>query len=105
MATATQTEIKNHINGAEKQAAEGGTEPVINPATGEQIAVTPLSTEADVNEAVAAAKAAFDGWMNTTPQERSNALLKIADAVEQAGEELCRLESLNVGKPIEAMRE
>jgi 1-pyrroline dehydrogenase len=105
MATTTQTDIKNFINGEERPPVEGGTEPVINPATGEQIAVTPLSTEADVNEAVAAAKAAFDGWGFTTPQERSLALLKIADAVEEAGEELSQIESLNVGKPIEAMRE
>jgi betaine-aldehyde dehydrogenase len=105
MATTTQTEIKNFINGEEKPAADGGSEPVINPATGEQIAVTPLSTEADVDAAVAAAKAAFDGWGGSTPQERSLALLKIADAVEEAGEELCQIESLNVGKPIEAMRE
>jgi betaine-aldehyde dehydrogenase len=105
MATSTQTEIRNFINGEERATAEGGSEPVINPATGEQIAVTPLSTEADVDAAVAAAKAAFDGWGGTTPQERSLALLKIADAVEEAGEELCQIESLNVGKPIEAMRE
>ena len=105
MATSTQTEIKNFINGEEQSPIEGGTEPVINPATGEQIAVTPLSTEADVDVAVAAAKAAFDGWGFTTPQERSLALLKIADAVEEAGEELRQIESLNVGKPIEAMRD
>jgi betaine-aldehyde dehydrogenase len=105
MATSTQTEIKNFINGEERPPAEGGMEPVINPATGEQIAVTPLSTGADVDAAVAAAKAAFDGWANTTPQERSLALLKIADAVEEVGEELSQIESLNVGKPIEAMRE
>src|SRR5262249_57483528 len=103
MSTTTQTEIQNFINGAEKAAADGGTEPVINPATGEQIAVTPLSTEADVNEAVAAATAAFDSWAFTTPQARSNALLKIADAGEEAGEELAHIESLNVGKPIEAI--
>jgi 1-pyrroline dehydrogenase len=106
MATTTaQTEIKNFINGEEKPAAEGGNEPVINPATGEQIATTPLSTQFDVDAAVEAAKAAFDAWGRTTPQERSNALLKIADAVEEAGEELTQIESLNVGKPIEAMRE
>src|ERR671936_964093 len=106
MATTTaQTEIKNFINGEEKPAAEGGNEPVINPATGEQIATTPLSTQFDVDAAVEAAKAAFDAWGQTTPQERSNALLKIADAVEEAGEELTQIESLHVGKPIEAMRE
>src|SRR5919201_2122772 len=105
MATTATTEIKNFINGEEKPAAEGGTEPVINPATGEQIAVTPLSTQFDVDAAVDAAKAAFDAWSQTTPQERSLALLKIADAVEEMGEELSQIESLNVGKPIEAMRE
>jgi betaine-aldehyde dehydrogenase len=105
MATTTQTEIKNFINGEERPAVEGGTEPVINPATGEQIAVTPLSTDADVDAAVQAAAAAFESWGLTTPQERSNALLKIADAIEEAGEELSQIESLNVGKPIEAMRE
>jgi acyl-CoA reductase-like NAD-dependent aldehyde dehydrogenase len=105
MATTTQTEIKNWINGEEKAAAEGGSEPVINPATGEQIGTTPLSTQFDVDAAVSAAKDAFEGWGQSTPQERSLALLKIADAVEEAGEELAQLESLNVGKPIEAMRE
>ncbi|HEX6458890.1 MAG TPA: gamma-aminobutyraldehyde dehydrogenase [Thermoleophilaceae bacterium] len=105
MATTAQTEIKNFINGEEKAAAEGGSEPVINPANGDQIATTPLSTQFDVDAAVAAAKDAFESWGWTTPQERSNALLKIADAVEEAGEELAQIESLNVGKPIEAMRE
>jgi 1-pyrroline dehydrogenase len=105
MATTTQTEIRNFINGEEKPAAEGGSEPVINPATGEQIATTPLSTQFDVDAAVESARDAFAGWGLTTPQERSIALLKIADAVEEAGEELSHIESLNVGKPIEAMRE
>jgi 1-pyrroline dehydrogenase len=105
MATTAGTEIKNFINGEERPPGEGGTEPIINPATGEQIGVTPLSTQFDVDAAVDAAKAAFESWGWTTPQERSNALLKIADAVEEAGEELAQIESLNVGKPIEAMRE
>ncbi len=105
MATTTSVEIKNFINGEERAAAEGGSEPIINPATGESLGTTPLSTEADVDAAVSAAGAAFDSWGNTTPQERALALLKIADALEEAGEELSQLESLNVGKPIEAMRE
>ncbi|HEX4760702.1 MAG TPA: gamma-aminobutyraldehyde dehydrogenase [Thermoleophilaceae bacterium] len=105
MATTTQTEIRNFINGEDRAPVEGGTEPVINPATGEHIAVTPLSTQADVDAAVDAASAAFEEWSQTTPQERSLALLKIADALEEAGEELSQIESLNVGKPIEAMRE
>jgi betaine-aldehyde dehydrogenase len=105
MATTTTTELKNFIDGEERPAADGGSEPVINPATGEQIAVTPVSGEADVDAAVKAADAAFRNWSETPPGERSLALLRIADAVEEHGEELCRIESLNVGKPIEAMRE
>src|SRR3954465_8367439 len=101
MATTTQTEIKNFIDGEERAPIDGGTEPVINPATGEQIAITPLSTEADVDSAVEAAAAAVEAWGRSTPQERSLALLKIADAIEEAVEELAQIESLNVGKPIE----
>jgi 1-pyrroline dehydrogenase len=63
-----------------------------------------MSTEADVDDAVAAAKAAFKGWSETPPGERAHALLKIADALEENAEELSRAESLNVGKPIEAMK-
>jgi betaine-aldehyde dehydrogenase len=105
MATTAQTEIKNFIAGEEKAAAAGGTEPVLNPAPGDQLAITPLSTQFDVDAAVGAAKDAFDEWAQTTPQERALALLRIADAVEEAGEEFTQIESLNVGKPIEAMRE
>ena len=105
MATTTTTEIKNFIDGEERAPIDGQTEPVINPATGEEIATTPLSTEADVDAAVQAAERAFVEWSETTPAERSLALLKIADAIEEAGEELAQIESLNVGKPIEAMRD
>ena len=49
-----------------------------------------------------AARRAFDGWSNTTPAQRSAALLALADLIEEHGEELARLEALNAGKPIEA---
>ena len=107
MATKTQAliEIENFIDGAEHPSAEGGSEPIVNPATGEQIATAPLSGEADVDAAVQAAKRAFPEWSETTPGERALALLRIADALEEQADELSRIESLNVGKPIEAMRE
>jgi 1-pyrroline dehydrogenase len=107
MATTTQVELElaNFIDGEERPAADGATEPILNPATAEPIASAPLSSEADVDAAVQAAKQAFQEWSETTPGERALALGKIADAIEENGEDLCRLESLNVGKPIEAMRE
>ena len=69
------------------------------------IATAPLSDASDVDAAVAAATAAFDGWATTVPGERALALLRIADALEERSEEISQLESLNVGKPIGAMRE
>jgi len=105
MATTTAEEIRNFIGGEERPAADGGSEPILNPATGEVIAHAPLSGAEDVDAAVQAAQRAFPCWRDTPPGERSLALLKLADAIEEHGEELCRLESLNVGKPIEAMRE
>jgi 1-pyrroline dehydrogenase len=105
LATTAITEIKNFIGGEERPAADGASEPIVNPATGEEIAAAPLSGEADVDAAVRAADAAFEGWAETPPGERALALLRIADAIEERGEELSQLESTNVGKPIEAMRE
>jgi betaine-aldehyde dehydrogenase len=105
MATTQLVEIKNFINGEERPAADGASESIVNPATGEEIATAPLSGEPDVDAAVQAAKAAFPEWSETTPGERSLALLRIADALEERADELSRIESLNVGKPLEAMRE
>jgi 1-pyrroline dehydrogenase len=107
MATAahTGTEIQNFIDGESRAPSGGEREPVLNPATGDEIATSPLSGEEDVDAAVQAAKRAFKEWSETPPGERAYALLKIADSLEENGEELSQMESLNVGKPIEAMRE
>jgi betaine-aldehyde dehydrogenase len=99
MATATLTKLKNFIDGEFVEPAEGQTEEVLNPATGEAIAEAPLSTKEDVDRAVAAAKRAFDGSATKTPGERSLALLKLADAVEEHADELADLESADAGKP------
>ncbi|MEA2282878.1 MAG: betaine-aldehyde dehydrogenase [Solirubrobacteraceae bacterium] len=104
---ATQTEpqtFKNFIDGESVDSAAGGTDAVINPATGERFAQAPASSGEDVERAVRAARAAFDGWSNTTPGERSLALLKIADAIEARGDEIARLEAINAGKPVEAVK-
>jgi betaine-aldehyde dehydrogenase len=104
MATASQTRIENFIDGEHRPAADGSDEPVLNPATGAQIATAPLSGERDVDAAVQAAKRAFRDWSETPPGERALALLRIADAIEEQTDEFTELESLNVGKPVESMR-
>src|ERR671930_137202 len=105
MATATQT-FKNFIDGEWVDAAEGRTDAVINPSTGEEIAQAPSSTTEDVNRAVKAARAAFEGgWGTTTPPERSLALLQLADAVEEHADEIAELESANAGKPLQTFKD
>src|SRR5260370_40397656 len=78
-----------------------GYQQVVNPATGKLIAEVPKGTEEDINVAVTAARSAFDDvWYDTTPRERSERLLKLAEVVTLHGEELALIESENVGKPL-----
>jgi betaine-aldehyde dehydrogenase len=95
--------LSNFIDG-ESCPSEGETEAVLNPATGEQLARAPVSSAEDVDRAVRAARRAFDGWSSSTPAQRAGALLALADVVEEYGEEIARLEALNAGKPIEAVK-
>ncbi len=74
---------------------------IVNPATGKVIAEVPKGTGEDINVAVTAARSAFDDvWYDTTPRERSERLLKLAEVVTLHGEELAKIESENVGKPL-----
>ena len=95
--------LENFIDGAFRPALDGHTEPVLNPATGEEIAQAPLSGAADIDTAVAAARRAFVSWSQTTPAVRAEALLAIAGAIEEHGEELAREEAINAGKPLAAV--
>ena len=92
--------FQNFVNGQYIESIDGRTSPVINPSTGRQYAEAVLSGTADVDVAMRAAEAAFEGWRDSTPSERSLALFRIADAVEARSEELIALEVENTGKPI-----
>lgn len=98
-------QLKNFINGESVEPADGQTESVVNPATAQEIAQAPLSTAADVDLAVAAAKAALPDWAKTTPGERATALLALADTIEGHADELAELEAANAGKPLAAFRD
>ncbi|HSH11638.1 MAG TPA: gamma-aminobutyraldehyde dehydrogenase [Ilumatobacter sp.] len=91
--------FKNFVNGEWVDSSDGQTTPIINPSTGEQYAEAALSGQADVDAAMNAAASAFEGWRDSTPSERALALIRIADAVEQRGDELMHLECENTGKP------
>ncbi len=92
--------LRNFVNGDYVDAKDGPTSDVINPSTGEVYATAPISGDADVDAAYAAADAAFEGWRDSTPSQRSLALLKMADAIEARAEELIAAEVENCGKPI-----
>ena len=91
---------ENFVGGEWVGAVDGETMEVLNPATGEVIAEVPASTAKDVDRAVAAAKKALPDWLETTPGERAEILLKLAALLEEHGDELAALESQNVGKPL-----
>jgi 1-pyrroline dehydrogenase len=89
------------IGGEWVDPAEGETQDDIDPATGNVIAKIAVADKQDIDRAVAAAQKAFDDvWFDTPPKERAGMLLKLADAIDANGDELARLESIDVGKPI-----
>ncbi|RYB91180.1 gamma-aminobutyraldehyde dehydrogenase [Nocardioides glacieisoli] len=90
--------LRNFIGGAYVDADGGATSEVVNPATGQVVAHAPVSGGEEVDAAYAAADTAFGEWGRTTPSERQQALLKLADSIEAHAEELIALESENTGK-------
>lgn len=80
-------------------SGQGAEEKVLDPATGAVLALVREASPEQVDAAVAAAATAFDGWSQTTPQDRSLLLLRLADRIEQNAETIARLESRNCGKP------
>ena len=101
----TVSQHKNFVGGEWVDAVEGGTMEVLNPATGETIAEVPRGTQGDVDRAVEAAKKALPEWLETTPGERQEALLKLAAVIDDNAEELAEIESRNVGKPLSYARD
>jgi betaine-aldehyde dehydrogenase len=77
---------------------------ILNPATEETIAEIEGAGVDETDAAVARAKEAFPGWRAVAPAERAHLLRRLATLVEEHGEELARLESRNVGKPIQGAR-
>ncbi len=78
---------------------QGAEETIVNPATGQPLTKAREASAEQVDQAVAAASAAFKKWGQSTPQERSLLLLKLADRIEQEAAAFAELESLNCGKP------
>ena len=91
-------ELENYVNGAWRRATASEYAHVTNPATGELLARTPLSTPADVDAAVQAAAAAFPAWRRTPPGERIQYLFKLKNLLEENLDELSRIITTENGK-------
>ena len=88
------------IGGEWRDASDGATFDVTNPANGEHLTCCAEATERDVDDAVKAAWAAFPGWKATEPQDRAAILNKIADRIDENAELLAAVETLDNGKPL-----
>jgi len=91
--------LENFINGRFTTAS--GTEliDIVDPSTGATVARAPVSNAADVDDAMAAAKAAFPAWSRATPSERQRALLLLADAIEENSDAIVEAQHRNTGQP------
>ena len=91
--------ILNYINGELVEPTSGNYLDNYNPSNGQVYSLAPDSEELDINNAVAAAKEAFNTWSKTPKQERSDILMKLADIIEKYSNELIKAESKDNGKP------
>ena len=89
--------------GAKFEAGTEVEEQILNPRTGDTVLQLPEASTGQIDQAVDAAEKAFTNWSETTPGQRAGYLLKIADAIEKDAEAFAALESLNCGKPINAV--
>ena len=92
--------LNHFIDGSFTSGAAASSTAIVDPSDGSVICRVPEGTAADVDLAVTAARNAQAAWEATTPKERSELLLRIADRIEEHADVLARLESLNAGKPL-----
>ena len=90
--------IENAFGGKRQLSASDRRQAVYNPATGEQVAELPLSTGAEIDAAVAAAKAAFPAWRDTPPAKRARFMFKFKELLDRHSDELAREISREHGK-------
>ncbi|WNI28913.1 gamma-aminobutyraldehyde dehydrogenase [Streptomyces sp. ITFR-6] len=94
-----------YIGGRLRPGTSGRSHDVVNPATGKTVHTYELAGTADVDAAVAAARAAFPGWSGASPAERSEAMHRFAAVLAEQADEFAYAESLQCGKPVKLSTE
>jgi acyl-CoA reductase-like NAD-dependent aldehyde dehydrogenase len=99
-------EGRAYLNGAYQWAASGETFTSVSPVDGRELATIASCDQSDADQAVMAARAAFEAgiWSQLAPAKRKAVLLRFADLIEVHGDELAVLETLDMGKPISHAR-
>lgn len=97
-------DAKMFIGGEWVDSSDGSRLESIDPSTEEVVATIPDASAEDVDAAADAGLSAFDGWRATSPTERGKLLVRLADELEQHEEELATIDAIDVGNPIQAMR-
>lgn len=96
----TPPNVSLHIGGEARTAGSGGTRTHIHPVSGSALADIPLAGPAEVDEAVARAEAAREGWRRTRPEERRDILNRLADLMEAKKRDFAEMAALDGGTPI-----
>ena len=102
--TGGSTLMRNYVNGDWVASSGSDSLPVLNPATGEQLGTTPLSTAADVGQAVDAASRAFPAWRRMPVTDRVQFLFKLREELERHFDEISRTITLECGKTLAESR-
>lgn len=97
-------ELRNYINGEWVKSSSRQVVSIVNPATQKTVARVPMSTPQEVDAAETAAKDAFPDWRRTPPLSRAGCLLRFIDRLEEAFEQLSRIQTMEHSKTIDEFR-
>ena len=92
------------IDGRWRQAADAATLPVVDPATEEEIGAIPVATPADLDDALRAAESGFQRWRRVSVNERAACLRRLAEGIRAREDEIARMVTLEMGKPLAEAR-
>ncbi|MCA1585784.1 MAG: aldehyde dehydrogenase family protein, partial [Acidobacteria bacterium] len=104
MSTTAAELLSNYVGGGWHTPKAGDTLDVRNPATGDTLARVPLSSGADVDQAVGAAVTAFAGWRRTPPTERIQYLFRLKQLLEESFDDIARTTTMECGKTLTEAR-
>jgi succinate-semialdehyde dehydrogenase/glutarate-semialdehyde dehydrogenase len=93
-------DVSLHINGEWTKGAEGKSEPILNPATGEKIGTLAHATKPDLDKALAATAEGFKAWRKVSAYDRYQTLRKAANIIRSRADDIAKIMTIEQGKPV-----